>query len=842
MRDGEQNLLGMTLTGLILLLIGLALFCYHLGKADLSTHSEAAIANAALTMNQQGSWLITSDASPAVSKMPSIHLWAVKLSANLDDEQVSSFETRLPSAISAIAILLVIGVWFLGHARAHNMDEERLPLAEGFTLLAGLLLATTPLFSTEARSASSVMMLAFFHTLASYCFGQSLEARRSFYAGRPWRTWMLWGYLAAIGGVLTVGPLALLLLWWPYWLSTRSYHLKKRPDWIHGAGTLLAVFLGLWLSFNWLRGQEGSALEILRCYLGQAFSADPLQGIGLGGLLTRFFLYTLPWSLPALAMIVRVWTKKDRSPTLVYWMWSVVGNFLLLIVFSLLGVDVRHGLVLLVPFMALMAADGFYRWNCDSRSAYEWRGVMMVILPVIIIAGAAASTLLHSRLGAAMFGLVLIISCVWWLARRRDLQTASWRSTLRLTVMVMLSITAFGIMLVSDWEQRRDYYNSDVRFYRRVQQLLDEDKPQQFYAYRPQAQALDQYYTGAPVTALNSLDALPESGGEDYLFSEGDLQTLMAHPRLVPMTTENGCNTACDDSPAQGLFKILSKDDLPTTFTVLDRMSYRPPVRIVVMGNSGTGRSSARRVGKRLDSIGKRQTIDDALLLGNNLCGPRVYNHLGFIKRFEYPFRRTLRRGVEFHALLGHEDQSYAFVQTRYPLFNMNSERYYKVTLGEGLIDCFMLDTEGMQLSDTSDEQFEWLKRELAASTAPWKMIGLHRALFSAADAARPDGDLARRLLPIVDEHNVDLVAWSGGYWYERLELPETQAIFLNAGWSGDKRETDFDESDVRLRSSCEDTAGFIMLEVRPLRLRIQAITTNGDVVDTTEILRPVKL
>lgn len=72
---------------------------------------------------------------------------------------------------------------------------------------------------------------------------ESLEARRSFYAGFSPRYWLLWGYALAGVAMLVKGPLPLLLLWIPYLCAARSYHLRGF-DPVHLLGLVLAALIG----------------------------------------------------------------------------------------------------------------------------------------------------------------------------------------------------------------------------------------------------------------------------------------------------------------------------------------------------------------------------------------------------------------------------------------------------------------------------------------------------------------------------------------------------------------------------------------------------------------------
>jgi hypothetical protein len=261
---------------------------------------------------------------------------------------------------------------------------------------------------------------------------------------------------------------------------------------------------------------------------------------------------------------------------------------------------------------------------------------------------------------------------------------------------------------------------------------------------------------------------------------------------------------------------------------------------VAVLGNAGTREDAQRDVGHRIDRHAGAADIQDALLLGNNLYGSSEFNHLDFINGFEKPYERLLKRGVTFHALLGHEDQSHAPLQLYYPAFHMEGRRYYRLTLGYGMVDVFMLDSDrGDEGAGLGEDQLAWLDAGLAASRAPWKVVALHRALYSAAGNGRPDSTRAAQLAPMLKRHGVGVVVWSGGQWYERLELPDDPAVYVGAGWSGGRRAAGFNRDDRRLESGDDQHDGFVLLNFTPRRAQLKAIDSDGRVVDTHEFEPP---
>jgi hypothetical protein len=277
------------------------------------------------------------------------------------------------------------------------------------------------------------------------------------------------------------------------------------------------------------------------------------------------------------------------------------------------------------------------------------------------------------------------------------------------------------------------------------------------------------------------------------------------------------------------MFRVLPAGDPRTS------ASQRSPLRVALLGDTGAHAGSHRAVARRLGKFAGARPIDDALLLGNNISfSASPFDQLNFIRSFELPYQPLLKSGVVFHAALGPEDLGYAWAQMRYPPFHMQKRRYYNQELGGGLVDLFMLDGETLYDKTSKkfdEEQLQWFEQELAQSRLPWRVVGLSQALMTAAKNGRVEPPLTQRLLPLFDRYHVDLVAWAGGRWYERLELPGHPTVFINTGWSGGDRNAGF-KSDPRLKFGYDRKPGFVLAEFRAAGAQVQALTVQGLVID----------
>ncbi len=823
----EQNrqTLGILLAAALLLALGVLLQFYRLHDPELHLDAPARIAAHARDMNAEGLWLAPVEQGRPQLDVSPLHLWSVKLAARLTDD-VQPAHVRFPGALGGLLLALLGAWWFYNHAQRYGREDMVDAPAEGFALLAGLIILTNPLIVAASRSGTPAMIYAVLALGAAFCWGESLEARRSFYAGRPWRVWLLWGYVLAGLSTLIYGPLALLLPLVPYMLAARSYRLR-RVDWIHLPGMALALALGGWWPLAVGLAWPDAASEAWGAWLALAL---PMVGqperYTLPGLAVMV-LASLPWLALALVMAGRVWSRKDRSPTLVYWMMLLVtGGLLLTLASPWTGLLVSP----LAVLVALLATDALFRWNFETRAAEIFRSVLRVAIILALAVGIFLAILTESDLGLALLALIAISWVVWTVrASRHGIIYTQFETTSRLATMSLLLFIAAVASFLGDWLQRENLIRPTVHYFRRAEQLAAIHRAPTYYLGED-VPGLYRYYFGADqgMAPEPDVEALRRRLDEPaILFARGDQSRLAEHPGLVQLTV-NPQGTDFEH-PADVMYLVRPVGASPP---------YVAPMRVALLGNTGTRTQSARSVGHEMDRRAAELPIHHAILLGNNIHGPTVFNHLDFIESFENTFRRPLARGTVFHAALGHEDQSYAFLQTRYPPFNMGGQRYYRATLGDGLIDCFILDSEPMRDDAAAmEEQLSWLEAELVASRATWRLVGLHAPLLTAAGRGRVSEPLAESLLPLLRRHRVDVVSWGGNPWYERLRPREDDPIFFNTGWSGRVEEAKFADAPM-LEAGYDARTGFILLEATADRLEFRAINRDGEEIDAGALTR----
>ena len=247
-------------------------------------------------------------------------------------------------------------------------------------------------------------------------------------------------------------------------------------------------------------------------------------------------------------------------------------------------------------------------------------------------------------------------------------------------------------------------------------------------------------------------------------------------------------------------------------------------VRLLVIGDSGTGDKAQHDVARQMVNFRAKFPYDFAIMLGDNMYGSE--RPQDYVRKFEAPFKALLDAKIEFHAALGnHDDPNQRF----YKPFNLAGNRYR--TFRKGNARFFVLDTNYMD-----PDQVQWLEKELQASGSDWKIAYFHHPLYTAATRG-PSLELRTVLEPIFIKYGVDVVFTGHEHIYERVK-PQKGIHYFVAGGSAKLRPGD-------LRKSSETALGFdrdqtfMLVEIAGDALHFQAITRSGTTIDKGVIQRP---
>jgi len=335
-----------------------------LGNHDLWAPDEPRYGQVSREMMTSGDWLLPQVNGRIYTDKPPGWFWCAA-ALSLPGGDVTPLTARLPSALAALALLLLVAVW----------GERRLGAGSGTR--AAVVLASTFLFFDLGRSAHLDMLLALLVSL-------SLLAGRDVCAARGGRGGLLLFWLAAGLGVLVKGPLGLLL---PVLVLTVDRLVARRPRDL----LLLKPWWGLPLSASlplaWLLAVSATRpgynpLAVIDRHVVSRFGsglhhARPFWYFGV-----HFFLELMPWGLLVPVAAWAAWRfgsaprpaeredetgvpvpGRDQRRFLVIWVVAI------LLFFSLSREKRGLYIMPLVPAAALLVADFWRRLRAGDLQA-----------------------------------------------------------------------------------------------------------------------------------------------------------------------------------------------------------------------------------------------------------------------------------------------------------------------------------------------------------------------------------------------------------------------------------------------------------------------------------------
>lgn len=249
--------------------------------------------------------------------------------------------------------------------------------------------------------------------------------------------------------------------------------------------------------------------------------------------------------------------------------------------------------------------------------------------------------------------------------------------------------------------------------------------------------------------------------------------------------------------------------------------------RFAVIGDSGTGGGSQRKVANRIAAVHKQFPFGFTLMLGDNLYGgedPDDYQ-----RKFEEPYKPLLDAGVKFYASLGnHDDPAQRFYQP----FNMGGERYYSFKGPGGDVRFYALDSNYM-----AREQLDWLAKELSGDGSKWKIAFFHHPLYSSGEKHGSNEALREQIEPLFVKHGVDVVFTGHEHFYERTK-PQHGITYFISGSAAKLRRGNIAESSDLTAKGYDQGYTFMIVEIAGDELHFQSINAEGETVDAGVVKR----
>jgi tartrate-resistant acid phosphatase type 5 len=207
------------------------------------------------------------------------------------------------------------------------------------------------------------------------------------------------------------------------------------------------------------------------------------------------------------------------------------------------------------------------------------------------------------------------------------------------------------------------------------------------------------------------------------------------------------------------------------------------PIRVLAFGDFGDGGKGQREVASAMLQYHRQRPFDFAITLGDNFYnkGMRSVDDPRWKTWWDQLYDPL---GIQFYATLGNHD--YGFPQSpeaevlyskKSPSWRMPATRY---TYTAGWVQFFATDSQKM-----TPDQLEWLQKELASSTARWKVVYGHHTIYSHGYHGDTP-ELIRELLPVIKDR-VDI--YLSGHDHDMQHLrPEGNLHFFVSGSGGKLR------------------------------------------------------
>ena len=255
--------------------------------------------------------------------------------------------------------------------------------------------------------------------------------------------------------------------------------------------------------------------------------------------------------------------------------------------------------------------------------------------------------------------------------------------------------------------------------------------------------------------------------------------------------------------------------------------SSSPTLHVVAVADAGSGDARQQEVADQMAALHRRHPLDLVIMAGDNIYPDGDLARVG--KTFETPYQELLAAGVPFHAVLGNHDIRTANgePQIAYAPFGMKGRWY---NLRRGPVEFFMLDTN---MNARWQHQLPWLKKALAASSAPWKVVVGHHPIYSSGFYGDDSAAIAR-LTPLFSRYGVQLYINGHEHHYERSRPIEGTTYLQVGGGGATLRVVVPNERSARAISS----HSFAEISATPTELRIVGWDSRGQRIDQAELHR----
>lgn len=238
-------------------------------------------------------------------------------------------------------------------------------------------------------------------------------------------------------------------------------------------------------------------------------------------------------------------------------------------------------------------------------------------------------------------------------------------------------------------------------------------------------------------------------------------------------------------------------------------------VELVVLGDTGTGSAAQKAIANRLDEV----AFELMLFLGD------VAYTRGTAAQLEARFFEIYDRFLRFvpaYPVLGNHDYQTRGARPYFESFVLpDNERTYSFDWGD--VHFVALDTNRIDRA-----QADWLAGDLATTDRAWTIVFGHHPPYSNSRRG-PHWRFRRMLVPILEEHGVDLVLSGHEHHYERF-APRGGVHYVVSGGGGGRLTKVVGRGGAVVSAPVHH---YVALAITADRLELRAVDIEGAVFDT---------
>lgn len=270
-------------------------------------------------------------------------------------------------------------------------------------------------------------------------------------------------------------------------------------------------------------------------------------------------------------------------------------------------------------------------------------------------------------------------------------------------------------------------------------------------------------------------------------------------------------------------------------------------IRFLVVGDWGTGASAQKRVAAQMCAKAGAEKPAFILSTGDNIynSGVSSVDDPQWKTKFEDVYTCP-ELALPWYAILGNHDHR-GSIQAQIDYHNKNTrwnmpDRYYRVRMtaqDSTALDLFVIDTDPLNRKDAAftAQQNAWLRGELAASKARWKIVVGHHMIRSHGGYGDQEY-MIQAVKPLLDEFSVDVYINGHDHDLQYLKAPEDRFYCLISGNGGESRNTAYGANTIFAATN----GGFHYIAVTRSRIYIEFVAIDGATTFAASIHKSAKL